>query len=204
LDIVAYNQQLRQEYEKTGNIKLLGKYVMSETIAPIADFPNAIKIIRENYSYHTDTTLLSIGAYLASGWTSGDNELLDILNKMYIYLPKKEKSIISLLNAHHLSFIDKKYMANPEYERYLLQSIENDDTSVKNKVRIAKLYSKDKAKKLYQEAIRNVIEIHSMDYIENLTLEQMVQPQAFINEFIVGTHIPYVHYDSLVEEMELL
>ena len=42
----SYNEALRNEYEQTGNVEALEKYIISETLPPIEDFQNAVNIIR--------------------------------------------------------------------------------------------------------------------------------------------------------------
>ena len=200
LDIVAYNKQLCQAYKKNKSIELLEKYVVSETIPPIADYGNAVKIIRSSYSCQVNSTLLIIGAYLTSGWVSGDNELLEILNKMYEHLPLKEQSIICFLNAHHLRFRDDNYIKSHAYQKYLLDSLKNGVSFVKNRVYLAELYTKNDAKKMYQKAITNIIKVHSAEEIAQMPVEQFVEPQNFINEHILGTHITYLNYETLIEK----
>ena len=64
-EIYAYNEYLRQEYERTHDISVLEKYIVSETAYPIEDFDNAKKLIRSHYHELTNSTLLIIGAHLA-------------------------------------------------------------------------------------------------------------------------------------------
>ena len=47
----------------------LERYVVSETLAPIGDDPNAIRLIRRYGPTRCSTRLLAIGAHLISVWT---------------------------------------------------------------------------------------------------------------------------------------
>ena len=101
-EIYAYNEYLRQEYERTHDISVLEKYIVSETVCPIEDFENAKKLIRAHYREQTNSTLLIIGAHLAQYWGVDHNDFLDILNAMYDYLPTEEQAIISYLRAEEM------------------------------------------------------------------------------------------------------
>lgn len=126
MDTIEYNSILHREYEKTRNIHVLEKYVVSETLSPIEDYGNAVRIIRENYRNAVSCRLLIIGAHIVSKWCFDDNhnDFLNLLNEMYPFLPAAEKGIISFLNAHHIRFRDRDhYQECPEYEPLLLKSI---------------------------------------------------------------------------------
>lgn len=192
------------KYEESKAIDVLEKYVVSETISPIADYKNAIEIIRANYCCQVNSTLLIIGAYLASEWSEGHNELLEILNKMYGYLPQKEKMIVHFLNAHHLRFRDPMYKCNPNYKMHLLKSLNGDTPFATNRRYLAELYAGDKAKEMYTEAMSNVVKVHSKSELEQMTIVQLVEPEAFINEHILGTHISYINYEILCDEAKNL
>jgi len=201
LNIDSYNKWLWQEYEKTQDIRLLEQYVVSETIPPISDFGNAVKIIRENYRYHTNSTLLIIGSYLTSEWIFGDNELLEILNQMYSYLPEKEKAIVCYLNACQLRFKDEGYLSNPLYQKNLLESLKCKEAFVNNRVFLAELYEKEQSKKMFNEALTNIVKVYSYHDIERMTVEHFVEPQTFINEHILGTHISIVNHEILLNRI---
>lgn len=200
----SYNEAFRHEYEQTGNIEALGKYIISETIPPIEDFQNAVNIIRSNYCRLTNSTLLIVGAHLFSEWLfeKDHNELLEILNCMYQFLPLKEKAIVSFLNANHLRQRDKNYRTNPEYEKQLLASLADGIPFVYNRVSLAELYTGSAAKQMYEDALRNVIKVSSLEECQQMSTEQFLEPKAYINEHILGTHISSVNYKVIIETMK--
>lgn len=65
-NVVEYNTKLREEYEKTHSLDVLERYVLSETLAPIEDHENAVRLIRESYEHAVSCNLLIIGAFLCS------------------------------------------------------------------------------------------------------------------------------------------
>ena len=202
-NVETYNKQLCKEYESSGTIELLERYVVSEILPPIADFPNAIKLIRTNYPCQISSKLLIIGAELLSGWDCGDNEMLEMLNSMYPYLSTQEKAIVCYLNANHLSFQDKNYERNPAYQKHLLKSLEYNVSFVKNRIRLADFYAKtahtqSTAKKLYQEAVKNIVTVFTLEEIQQRPVEQFVAPDSYINEFILGTCMAYISFEELV------
>lgn len=201
MNIVEYNNIIKQKHENFGGIELLGKYVVSEILSPIEDFENAVNIIRKNYKNGVNSTILIIGAYLISEWLDNDNEMLRILNSIQNYLPIYEQAIISFLNAHHLLFQDENYKDNPKYENYLLDSIGKCDAPfVNNRLYLARLYNGKKAKKLYEEALSNIVKVNSLIDIKTLKLENYVNPESYIREFITGTYISYINYESICYE----
>lgn len=77
MNFVEYNEILKNEYETRGDINTLIRYVISETLPPIAEYENAVKIIRKNYKTAFNTTLLIIGSYLLTECFSEKNEIID-------------------------------------------------------------------------------------------------------------------------------
>ena len=90
MTVVELNRYLENKYATSRDIDTLMRYVISETLPPIEDFENAIKIIRNNYKVNINSTLLIIGSYLLSGWSSEKNEMLNTLNEMYLFFSEKE------------------------------------------------------------------------------------------------------------------
>jgi hypothetical protein len=204
LNVNAYNKQIRQEYEKEQSIELLEKYVLSETLCPIEDFGNAVKIIRANYGHKISCRLLIIGAYLFSVWCLDEthNELLAILNEMYPHLSAKEQAIVCYLNANHLRHRDRQNKKKKERERYLLQSLEYEGHFVYNRVMLAELYTGEKAKKMYREAVEHIVTVDSLEDIHKITIEQFVDPQFFIDEHILGIRISDSNYETLMQKQK--
>ena len=162
-----------------------------------------MNIIRSNYCRLTNSKLLIVGAHLFSEWLFKEdhNELLEILNCMYQFLPLKEKAIVSFLNANHLRQRDKNYRTNPEYEKQLLASLADGIPFVYNRVYLAELYTGSAAKQTYEDALRNVIKVSSLEECQQMSTEQFLEPKVYINEHILGTHISSVNYKVIIETM---
>lgn len=202
--IEELNKKLKAEYDNYGGLELFAKYVMSETIAPIEDYENVVKIIRENYHKQINAELLIIGAYSTIFWTRSDSEMLEILNLMRPFLPEREKAIVHYLNAYKLYMIDDDYLSKQEYKAELYASLISNVPFVNNRLRIAELLTEKEAEKYYAEALNNVQEIFSKEIAAGISLEYSLNPQSFINEFILGTHITKDRYDEIAVKGNVL
>lgn len=209
-NVVEYNTKLREEYEKTHSLDVLERYVLSETLAPIEDHENAVRLIRESYEHAVSCNLLIIGAFLCSKWCFGDtdNDLLHILNEMYPQLSPQKKGIVSFLNAHEIYFRDQShYRTDPQYERLLRQSIDENPDCVRSRAYLAELYSERSratARAFYEDAAAHILEVLSAAKLEKMRIEDFLQPEAFIQEHILGTRISYVNYEFYLDCIQKL
>ena len=201
--IEEYNKQAKKDFEKYGGIDLLTKYIMSETLSPIEDYGNVVNIIRSNYHKLISGKLLIIGAYSATNWLSSQNELLAILELMYDHMPNTEKAIIHYLKADNI-YVKNSLKENSKYLFELHKSISFTDVPfVNNHRRIAEISSGSDAKKHYNTALLNIQKVYSEDEISELaSLEALLNPQSFINEFILGTHISSVIYEEIKNKLQ--
>lgn len=199
--IEQLNKSFKAEFERYGSLESFTKYVMSETIAPIEDYPSVVNLIRSNYHKQISVDLLMIGAYLAIQWTNHYNELLGILNFMEPCLPDREKAIVHYLNAYKLHIRDENYPSDPERQTELRTSLTFNIPFVNNRCLIAEYSTKEDAKKYYREALDNVQKVFSEEDIMKLPLEHFLEPQSFINEFILGTHISYINYEGIKKKL---
>ena len=205
MNAVNYNAYLREKFEKDGGIEVLLRYILSETIPPIADFYNAIKIIRENKKIYKNSTLLIIGSHLISEWTVDDNDLLDDLNKMRDELSEKELAIMHYLNANHIFSRSADCTNNPEYQENLMHSLKYRGPFVNNRLLLSNHY-RSKAPfnvQLFKEAIENIVHVSYQEDLKKMTTEAFAEPEAYINEFILGIEQSYVNYESLLEKVGL-
>ena len=187
-DIEEFNEKIKEEYEKTKNPKALEKYIMSETLAPIEDYENVAKLVYENYENLPDNKLLFVGAHSSSFWCPDKiNYPLSILTKKYESLTKNEKALTSFLKAYHIRMSDRNnYQKNAEYKRELLVSLEYDGKFVNNRLFLAELDKKLDDKSVCEDILSNISEIVTVDDINKLTMEDFLNPQYFIDEFILG------------------
>jgi len=198
-----YNERIKHEFENHGGIDLLTKYVMSEILPPIADYENAVKIIKMNCCLQMSGELLIIGAYLAIKWTYSRNELLEVLNLMYDYFPDRDKAIINYLNALQIYTRDKRYKKNNAYWDELSKSIAFNTPFVYNRCKMAEIVDRNTAQKYYKDALENVKTVLTEQEIMQLPFEYFLNPQSFIEEHILGTDLSYENYDAIEKNTKL-
>lgn len=197
MNFIELNRKLQKEYNTNQQINTLLRYVLSEMLPPIEDYENVIRIIRDNYRFNVNSTLLMIGSYTLSEWSQEENEMLHMLNSMSAFLTNKERAITSFLNAHYIRFRDKNYMNNKLYRNYLLESVNIDVPFVFNRLWLAEISSVEISKKLKEEALNCVMKVSSSKDINELNVQDFVEPEFFLNEKILGTHISEQVFDYI-------
>ena len=201
-NIEKLNKQLKSEYEKNGDLKSFAKYIMSELLAPIEDYENIVKLIRENYKKHISLELLIIGAYSAIYWMNSNTEMLKMLNLMRPFLPDYERAIIHYLNAYKMFMTDDDYLSKQEYRVELNASLIAGVPFVNNRLMIAELTGHE-ARKYYSEALDNVKEVFSENKNTDATVECLLNPQSFIKEFILGLYMCKKKYDDITIKISM-
>ena len=201
MNIEELNKKLKADYENIGGFELFTRYVMSEAIAPIEDYENIVTIIRDNYHKQINVELLIIGAYSDIFWTHSDNEMLEMLNLMCPFLPNKERSIVHYLNAYKFYMTDDNYLSKKEYRDELYLSLIPDVPFVNNRLRIAELLTDIEAQKYYAEAMDSVKEVFIKDKSAPFSLDYSLNPQSFINEFILGIHVTQEQYNEIIAKI---
>lgn len=197
MTVVEYNDKIRKEYERIKSIELLERYVISETLSPIADFGNAIHIIRSHYVHHTNVSLLIVGAYLISKWTEEDNEMLNALNCIYTQLPNKQKAVTCFLNAYHMYMRTNDFFSSTKCKEWLLESIKLYEQMVNSRLLLAGFFEGLEAKKIYTEAISHVEKVRSAQEIKKLDVACLSTVEEFVNEHIIGIHLTEENMKSI-------
>ena len=199
----VFNRQLKRIFQEAPSLENFEKYVMSELLSPIEDYPNYIRLIRDNYSRFVSISLLIIGAELIQGWTDDDNEMLAILNNMYQFLPQKEKAIVCYLNATELITRGSRYPGDAEEQekeikKDLLKSMEYNVPFANNRIQLARISDPNTAQQLYREAAENIQETVTLHMIQKMSIEEFIDPDRYISEFILGTTTSEDMYKDLL------
>lgn len=200
---IAYNEALNRAYRESGSIETLEKLVVSETLSPIGDYGNAVKLIRDSYPRTVSFRLLILGAL----WTidccpwEQSIECLDVLNSMYPFLPAHHKAMIDFLNADRIwQRGGPQYKDDPLYEEYLRRSVEGDPACLRSRRLLADLYqahSPRKSAALYEEILAGIEEVFTAERLSELGMDHFCDPENCIKEFVLGTHVTFLTYDEI-------
>jgi len=190
-DIKMLNKKLQKEFMKDKNYYTLERYVMSELLSPIADYFNAIDIIKKNNNLSEGSNLYYIAAYICAEWMPESKEFLDKLNSMIDMVEDKDKAVIYYLNAYYISCSVENWRKCKNYKFNLLKSVEYSKSSnfVNNRFDLANISEGEEKQKYLEEAIKNVEKVETKETLNNKTIDYWLSSQRFIDEFILGTHL---------------
>lgn len=62
---------------------------------------------------------------------------------------------------------------------------------------MAALVCGEESKAHYHKAISNIVKVYTEIDIAQMTIDDFIEPESFINEFILGTHIPAHKFNDL-------
>lgn len=198
VNIEQLNTQLREEFLKRKDYSSLEKYVMSEMLSPIEDYPNAVNIICDNLDLLENLNLLYVATYLNSEYCLGHNDLLDKLKSRLNAVDDKNKSIIYFLEAYDIICNDKNWKKNKRCVGNLSKSIElsSDFSFSKNRFYMAQCVKRSLAKDYAIQALKNVRIRYDKESLHGLGEDYWLSSQNFIDEFILGVSISEVLYES--------
>ena len=201
-DIEKINRELQREFVEKKDYYTLERYVMSELLSPIQDYPNAIKIIKENDNLCEGLNLYYVASYLCSEWLPGKNEFLEKLDDMIDMAAEGDKAIIYYLKAHDISCTEKNWRESEEYRSNLLKSIEysKDINFVNNRYYFAKILDAEEAQDYLKEAAINVKRVETEETINDKSIDYRLSSQSFIAEFILGTELTQEVYNYKFRE----
>lgn len=204
-DIEKINRELQKEFVEKKDYYTLERYVMSELLSPIQDYPNAIKIIKENDTLCEGLNLYYVASYLCSEWLPGKNEFLEKLDDMIDMAAEGDKAIIYYLKAHDISCTEKNWRESEEYRSNLLKSIEysKDINFVNNRYYFAKILDAEEAQDYLKEAAINVKKVETEETINDKSIDYRLSSQSFIAEFILGTELTQEVYNYKFREKNM-
>lgn len=187
-DIYEVNRALREQFLQSKSEKVLIPYIMSEVLYPIEDYPNVVKLLKENFDIITDVRLLYMGSHLLSWWKFEDNFFLDILFRKLPTMTPFEQAIVYYLKADDLNTLKKTDYEFKQYKEYLRKSValSKGCRFASNRYFLAENESVFQAKILLQEAWEMVEKTHPTEERGEVPLSYRLDIQNWINEFILG------------------
>jgi len=199
MNIYDLEQVLRDKINDSADDVL--NYAILETMPPIADYSNAIKVLKENYSKYHDFRIAVLACFLSSTWENyKSNDFIDIINSFIETSNNQQKSIIYYLNAYDMAYHGEYHPKNAEYTRLLKKSIELSVRFVYNYVRLAKVSDQIQARELIEEALSRVERVYDS---KDLTSD-LISYERYLNEHILGIELSEPNYKALKDfESEL-
>ena len=178
-ELYCKQMQILEEYNKEQSIIDLIRFSLLYTLSPICDEKTAINILKSQDSH--DFRFLIIGAYLvAYSHYSNNNLFIDKLLDEYVNYSRFEKSIVNYLIALH--YYSNSVGIKDDIVYYLNKSISLCDDYVSN------FYLRFVITKNHEDAAkarRNIKRVLSGKEIESLTVDDLIDPQRYINEYIL-------------------
>jgi len=199
-EVNALNKKFKLEYEKYRNQISFTKFIMSEAMTPIEDYPNIVNLIRTNEEKVVCVDILLIGTYLAIIWTENYDEMLNMMNLRYNTFSNREKAIAHYLKSYKMLFLEEDYLSNPSYMNELYSALNYDNTFVNCHRRIAESgkIAIDEAHKHYIAALHNIEKVLSFETVKHNTLKYRLNPKQFIKKYIWGSIVSEDDYQNLL------
>ena len=197
-DLEALNQRLQQQLAEAPCTKTLEQYVLSELLSPIEDYSHAVEVICQ-YLPLASERLLLVGAEAEYFWPSGGRRCLEQLTQRFDQLSPQAQAIVCYLKGMWLSQ-DESFRGRAQCRWWLRRSVSYPVQFVYNRLHLARQLTGSRQKKLYIDALRNVACVIYPSAHHPLTF--YLNPDEYIQEFLLGTHLPATLYQSYREEAE--
>ena len=182
---------LIEEYRKNATSNVLIRIALLQTISPISNQIGAINVLESFIK--KDFKLLIIGAYLSAECLDiNNNKFLNILLRDYDHLDRAQKAMVMyLLTLHNYN---RSNVTSEKNIQIILESIELEDKFVSNYylyyIMNGNVDDKHKAR-------ANVINILSTDDIAKTHIEELIDPDFFIEEHITMRTLSQVAYEAM-------
>ena len=196
MNIPELNEKYREEFYQNPNENALGKYFMTELLPPIADYENAMVLVRDNRKCLKGLTLLYLAAELCNSWPLMENVFIQELPTMLPSSDAETKSIIYYLISDYISWTYGR--SDTRVKQYLELSLQYSGSMkfVNNRKYLASyLHGKDRFN-LLSDAVANIECIYSDD--DPLPIDYLIDPEREFKEVILGTYISRRNYESLI------
>ncbi|WP_024465294.1 hypothetical protein [Treponema pedis] len=201
IDNIKYNELMHKLYSTSPTEDILNRYVLSEIYSPIADYPNAVKIIMEAEKKLLSNKLLFTGAYIWTTQIFKKNPFLVILKESIEKFSIEEKAIY-----YYLSALDLNYTLPSEKEiikNYLERSISYNTIFVANYLDLLKIVTDDNEKKsLLYKAKKNVKRVFTVEECKKLGYEYYYNIDNYNDEYIKEISLNEFQYLTLFQKKE--
>ena len=166
MDFTDLNLKYKAAFLSERTVRNLENYVLSEIYVPIADYQNAVNIIRREKISRTSIGLMFVEAYLCFTQLYCESEMLPLLKSSCGRFSPEENATLFYLEA--LSFFESKDASKSRIKECLDKSISYDVLFVSNFLYRAELEEDAERKsRLIKKACENVRRVYSAAECEN-------------------------------------
>lgn len=189
---------LNQITEKTITNMVL-KITLLQTLPPVADFHEAIKILKAYYKENKDIRVWILGYFLSSQWENyKKNEfLLDAEVVLNNANTNQQKAIIYYLMSFDIFMRSAVSEEREKYIELLNRSVQLSEKFTYNYYKLAEVSERKRAKELMEKAMSCVERVLNEDECKKLTLDDFTSYEFFLNENILGIDLSDSNYSTL-------
>ena len=188
---------LNRLYEENDSEVLL-KISILITLPPIADYGEAIKLLKAGYQDTNNMKFVIIGSYLSSTWEPyKNNTFVDFLNLLLCKVSDDEKAIVYYLKAYDILRHNEAATDCHEYENLLKKSIQLSDKNVYPYYYLAQISEKEKSKELLRKALSNVKKVYSEEECKEVKISNLLSYRSFLDEHILGVTLSQPNFEML-------
>ena len=144
MDNIALNLKYKDAFYRNKTVENLEKYVLSEVYIPIADFPNAVKIIQEEKLSLSSTKLMMLESFFCFTQVYSESKMLPVLERSLSTMNDEEKALFYYLKA--LSFQSVKEASERVIKEALDKSISYKVPFVSNYLALAEVEKNENKK----------------------------------------------------------
>lgn len=193
-NLYLYQQHLIKNYVDTNDENIILQIAILLSLPPIADYPEAIKILKKLSLSTGNLNVLILGAYFMSEYVFDEENCFvsALLGSLEGIENSKDKSIACYLIGKDL----KKKNHKEESLIWFKRSIEYGSEYVNNYLELAELLPPQDRQKFVDIAKSNVKCVLSEKAITKMTIEDFCSFDNFVDEFILGVKLTEPVYES--------
>ena len=193
-ELYRYQRQLVTNYIDTNDENIILQIAILLTLPPVADYLEAIKLLKRVSLSTNNISAFILGAYFMSEYISDEeNYFITILvDSLESIKNNKDKSIAYYLIGKDL----KKKNRGEESLIWFEKSIEYGPEYVNNYLELSELSSYKDKQQLIDTAKANVRCVLSEKAASEMTVEEICSFDNFVDEFILGIKLTEPVYES--------
>lgn len=197
-ELFSFQSNLLQGINESNFIEITLQVAILMTLPPVADYNEAIKILKAFSIENEDIRIFIFGSFLSSTWENHkENDFISKLNSYIDIADNEQKAIINYLNAYDIFMHDNNSNDQNVYKDWLVKSIKPDVKFVYNYYRLAQVSEKKKAKELLEKAFSNIEKVYSDEECKGLKIGDFISIDAYLKEHILGIELSQPNFQEI-------